>query len=79
MIITIQPISNGYAVEMIDRYEFKDHNQQEITKLVGIFAGQYFIKCGVRPIIKILPIPHTSMKTKKKVVAKKKKVVKKKK
>jgi hypothetical protein len=79
MIITIQPLpKKGYAISVTDIYFFPDLSQFDVTKEAGKLAEAMFQQTGERPTIKILPIQHTPMATKKKkaVVAKKKKAVK---
>ena len=78
MIITIQKSTKGYTVTFIDTIiEFETMSLQQVTKELGKFSDNYFKHTEERPTIKILPIKHTPMATKKTYPAKKKAVVKK--
>lgn len=82
MIITIQKSTKGYTVTFIDsivEVEFKHRSLQQVTKALGKYSDNYFKYMHERPTIKILPITHTPMATKKTYPAKKKAVVAKKK
>lgn len=79
MIITIQPLKRGYAIIVIDTYEYPTFSQYGITKEASEFADEIFSRTGKKPMIKWLSIKHTPMATKKTYPAKKKAVVAKKK
>lgn len=79
MIITIQPLKKGYEIIATETCTYPDYDQYEITARADLFANLAFLQTGERPTIKILPIQHTPMATKKTYPAKKKAVVAKKK
>ncbi len=64
MIITIQPLKKGHLVHMIDKYVFEYDTLQDVTKTLGTFSDELHKKTGVRPVIKMLSIKHTPMKSK---------------
>jgi hypothetical protein len=67
MKLYIIPLKKGYAVEIVDRYEFEFDTLQEVTKRLGEFSDEYFHKTGERSTIKILPIKNKpNAKTKRK-------------
>ena len=66
MIITIQPLNKGYAINLTDIYLYPNMTQHEITEEATKFVKLVNFRTGKKHVIKWLPIQHTPMKTKKK-------------